>query len=109
MYYSRVRFDGGAVTSGEAASFLEHGFAAKTLISHPHNAASYAGYRQLSKMRKLRGRLREVLVHKNRTTGVSSEKRSRNIHLMVDNLLHAISNLQYACSSVLSFKVLRIL
>ena len=23
--------------------FLEHGFAAKALISHPHNAASYAG------------------------------------------------------------------
>ena len=24
--------------------FLEHGSAAKTLISHPHNTASYAGY-----------------------------------------------------------------
>ena len=25
--------------------FLEHGSAAKTLISHPHNTACYAGYR----------------------------------------------------------------
>ena len=41
---SRVTFDGGAVTSGEAARNLEHGSAAKTLISHPHNTASYAGY-----------------------------------------------------------------
>ena len=24
--------------------FLEHGFATKTLISHSHNTASYAGY-----------------------------------------------------------------
>ena len=24
--------------------FLEHGSTAKTLISHPHNTASYAGY-----------------------------------------------------------------
>ena len=28
--------------------FLEHGSAAKTLISHPHNTASYAGYEALS-------------------------------------------------------------
>ena len=28
--------------------FLEHGSAAKTLISHPHNTASYAGYRSIS-------------------------------------------------------------
>ena len=28
--------------------FLEHGSAAKTLISHPHNTASYAGYIKLS-------------------------------------------------------------
>ena len=26
--------------------FLEHGSAAKTLISHPHNTASYAGYKK---------------------------------------------------------------
>ena len=26
------------------STFLEHGSAAKTLISHPHNTASYAGY-----------------------------------------------------------------
>ena len=49
-----MRFDGGAVTSCEAAIqpprpyslFLEHGSAAKTLISHPHNTASYAGYQK---------------------------------------------------------------
>ena len=43
-----------AITSGEAARntnrlvptpfFLEHGSSPKTLISHPHNTASYAGY-----------------------------------------------------------------
>ena len=27
--------------------FLEHGFAAKSLISHPHNTTSYAGYELL--------------------------------------------------------------
>ena len=26
--------------------FLEHGYAAKTLISHPRNTASYAGYEE---------------------------------------------------------------
>ena len=45
-----MTFDGGAVTSGEAllptpySLFLEHGSAAKTLMSYLHNTASYAGY-----------------------------------------------------------------
>ena len=39
--------------------FLEHGFAAKTLISHPHNTASYAGY-SLSRMPSLVHRIGRV-------------------------------------------------
>ena len=52
LWYSRVIFDGGAVTSGKAARntassllpFFGTRLAAKTLISHQHNTASYAGY-----------------------------------------------------------------
>ena len=45
------------------------------------------------KMQRLSGRSREVVVYKNRTTGVSSERRSGHIYFMEDNLLHAISML----------------
>ena len=36
--------------------FLEHGSATKTLISHPHNTASYTGYSQdeMPRIRKLK-------------------------------------------------------
>ena len=41
------------------------------------------------KLQRLSGRLREVVVYKNRTTGVSSEKRSGNIYFMEDNFVNA--------------------
>ena len=60
-----MRFDGRTVTSGEAARnmasismprpyslFLERGSTAKTLISHPHNTTSYAGYIKTHKSRE---------------------------------------------------------
>ena len=43
------------------------------------------------KMQRLSGRLREVVVYKNRTTEASSKERSRHIYFMEDNLLHAMS------------------
>ena len=46
-------------------------------------------------MQRLSDRLREVVAYKNRTTGVSSEKRPRHIKNMEDNLLHAMSKLGY--------------
>ena len=46
-------------------------------------------------MQRLSGRLRKVVVYKNQTTGVSSEKSARYIYFMEDNLLHA----SYAMSS----------
>ena len=44
--YSKYRgfLAGGISTASSLLLFLEHGSAAKTLISHPHNTASYAGY-----------------------------------------------------------------
>ena len=44
--YSKYRgfLAGGISTASSLLPFLELGSAAKTLISHPHNAASYAGY-----------------------------------------------------------------
>ena len=44
--YSKYRgfLAGGISTASSLLPFLEHGSAAKTLISHPHNTASYAGY-----------------------------------------------------------------
>ena len=48
--YSKYRgfLAGGISTASSLLPFLEHGSAAKTLISHPHNTASYAGYRSIS-------------------------------------------------------------
>ena len=47
--YSKYRgfLAGGISTASSLLPFLEHGSAAKTLISHPHNTASYAGYPQV--------------------------------------------------------------
>ena len=47
------------------------------------------------KMQRLGGRLREVVVYKNRTTEASSKGRSRHIYFMEDNLLHAMSKSRY--------------
>ena len=49
---TRLYYNGSAAKSHSTTTqpprpyslFLEHGSAAKTLISHPHNTASYAGY-----------------------------------------------------------------
>ena len=49
--------------------------------------------KQPPKMQRLSGRLREVVVYKNRTTEASSKERSRHIYFMEDNLLHAMSKL----------------
>ena len=46
-------------------------------------------------MQRLSGRLREVVVYNNWTAGVSSEKKSRHIYFMEDDLLHALSKLGY--------------
>ena len=47
-------------------------------------------------MQSLSGHLWEMVVYKNRTTGgESSEKRSRHIFIMEDNLLHAMSKVGY--------------
>ena len=48
--YSKYRgfLAGGISTASSLLPFLEHGSAAKTLISHPHNTASYAGYPSIS-------------------------------------------------------------
>ena len=45
--YSKYRgfLAGGISTASSVLPFLEHGLAAKTLISHQHNTASYTGYR----------------------------------------------------------------
>ena len=65
-----------------------------------------ASCKQPPKMQRLSGRLREVVIYKNRPTGVSSEKRSRHIYFMKDNLLHAMSKLGYVLFHVIA-KVLR--
>ena len=44
---------------------------------------------------KLNGCLREVVFHKIEPQGISSEKRSGHIIFMVDNVMHAISTVQY--------------
>ena len=43
--YSKYRgfLAGGISTASSYSLFLEHGSAAKTSISHPHNTASYVG------------------------------------------------------------------
>ena len=41
----------------------------------------------------LKGRLRDVITYKNRTTGFSSDQRSGLIYFIEDNVLHAISKL----------------
>ena len=51
--------------------------------------------KQPPKMQRLSGRLREVVVYKNRTTEASSNGRSRHIYFMEDNLLHAMSKLRH--------------
>ena len=38
-------FLAGGISPRPYSLFMEHGSAAKTLISHPHNTASYAGYK----------------------------------------------------------------
>ena len=45
------------------------------------------------KMQRLSGRLRELVVHKIEPQGASSEKRSRHIYFIEDNLLHTMSKL----------------
>ena len=53
--YSKYRgFLAGSIsTASSLLPFLEHGSTAKTLISHPHNTASYAGYRNSANKRYL--------------------------------------------------------
>ena len=60
-------------------------------------------------MQGLSGRLRKVVVYKNQTTGVSSEKSARYIYVMEDNLLHASyamgSSMLLLSSSYMSYVV----
>ena len=53
------------------------------------------------KLQSLSGRLREVVIYKNRTTGVSSEKRSGHLYFMEDNFMNASQDM---CSSILSLR-----
>ena len=57
---------------------------------------SRASHKRPPKTQTLNGRLREVVVYKNRTTQeVSSENWSRHIYFTEDNLLHAMPKLGY--------------
>ena len=46
-------------------------------------------------MQRLSGCLWEVVTYKNRTTGVSSDKKSGRVYFNEENLLHAISKLRH--------------
>ena len=57
---------------------------------------SRTSHKRPPKMQTLSGRLREVVVYKNRTTQeVSSKNWSRHIYCTEDNLLHAMSKLGF--------------
>ena len=53
--------------------------------------------KQPPKMQRLSGRLREVVAHKNRTTGALFQEEVRAHHFMGDNQLHAISPCVVPC------------
>ena len=53
--------------------------------------------KQPPKMQRLSGRLREVVAHKNRTTGGLFQEEVRAHHFMGDNQLHAISPCVVPC------------
>ena len=62
-----------------------------TVQPRPRLNYSRTSRKRPPKMHRLSGRLREMVVYKNRTIRASSEKRSGHINFMVDDLLHAVS------------------
>ena len=61
-----------------------------------NTAAQSNSHKRPPKTQTLSGRLREVVVYKNRTTQeVSSKNWSRHIYFTEDNLLHAMSKLGF--------------
>ena len=71
----------------------------------PRLNCSRTSRKRLPKMHRLIGRLPEVVVYKNRSIGASSEKRSRHINFMVDDLLQRCLLSYDMSSSMLSLKV----
>ena len=62
-----------------------------TVQPRPRLNYSRTSRKRPPKMHRLSGRLREMVVYKNRTIRASSEKRSGHINFMVDDLLYAVS------------------